>query len=690
MLDAGRAPAFRRGLTMFFDHADPGVVYVAPDVPRLVADPEPQLSLFVFRGDVGNGALLQLQVELAPSPEQLAAARRELAEAGQFGNDGAPVLLARPSWRAGSVKLYGFLEDRALRPRVLAVGEPSLLGDPNVVIAARLDADAAALAEASLRGNALPTSIAFELETLGLAGPLGIAIEADLQAIHDRLSIGGALTTPYGAAKIKATWEELAKENLIRIEVLDESGELETNRAEAMRRVGEQLVMEMLTSELPAEAPPQLDDRPVAPIELSFRLTMRREELATSKRWSFHERRAVPVRYAAAASLIDLLGERDPTAFIRELDLATRRRSVLVRAEPELAALGLAALEVDVRVGERDETLRSVVLTDQAPGVELELERDGFTPLAFRTRARFDPTLTRATDRSTEWERVDGSVVSVSARRLFPPRTSTFAIGRAELDWLEGVEVSVSAPPEPMRRLVLDAGHRTAELSLPGAGDAPVGYTVTWRGKPDEPSATDPPRDASDEVMVLDAPFGDSMHVLCVPLPRELATLTVELRSEHEDFVHTRTLAWDGDDRTPRTADLRRLAAGPRSYRWREVAVALDGSVRTGDWIRSDDPTLVLGGEGFVVASCDVHAFGGPSGRGSVAIALTLRTGEYASSALLEAEAEHARLVLAHPGATPAPTLLVEEFMPDGSVRRQTVDPIEPIIVLRPLANDPV
>ncbi|MFO0637018.1 MAG: hypothetical protein U0168_29660 [Nannocystaceae bacterium] len=665
---------------MFFDHADAGVVYVAPEVPHLLAEPTPQLSLVRFRGRDGGGSLLSLQLTLAPGEAQLDALAHERLRDDAVG----PPRLLRPSWRAGTVRVFGFLDDTTLPPRVLAAGPPSLLGDPSVVLAARLDEQATAIAEASLRGDSLPSVVAFELEALALGGPLGIEIEADLQAIHDRLTVGGALTTPYAAAKLKATWEELARERIIRVTILDESGELESNRSEALRRVGEALIGEMLTSEPPPEAPPQLDDKPVAPVELSFRLTARRESLATRKSWRFHERAAMPLRFTAAASLVDLLRGEPIAAHILDADVGSDTRAVLVRAEPELTALGLAALEVDVRVAARD-TLQSIVLTDAAPEARVVLERDGFEPWRCAHARASIPTLTTAADRSSEWATVEGSAVVVSARRLFPPRSLAFIIGRAELDWIEAIEIAVDTPPEPTRTVTLSEQRRWAELLLLGAGTAPASARVRWRGRADEPSVELPATPLVGDATVLDSPFGPSLQVLCVPLPAsDRATLTLELRAHWGELEQLRTLAWDGDDRQPRRTSLRRLLDAPRSYEFRTTAVGFDGRVETSAWQTSEAASLVLGGDGYVVASCDVFALGGPAGRGSVAIALTLQAGEHATHVVLEGTQDHATLVLAHPPDAGTPALTLDEFLSDGTVRTRVVSPTPSMFVLDP------
>ena len=416
MLDIGRPPQHIAGLTLFYDHANMDRRYVLAEVPRLVADPDPQLSLLLFRGE-SLGGLLQLECTVAPTDAQLAEVERELSHAGR-----APTLVL-PDWRSGSVRLAGWLQAEELAPKVLVVGAPSLVGDPVAVVAARLDAPGAALADAALRGNALPTAVIFDMEALGLAGPLGIQAEADLQALHERLTAEGALTTPYGRARIAKTWESAARDNIIKVRVVDESGDVESNRAEAMRRIGEDLIARMFSPFPPPERPPQLDDGSVAPLELSFRLTMRREELSASSRWDFRERRAMSIRHYAAANLIDLLGGHDPDSHITTADLTERTRDIVLRVEPELAKLGLAAIEVDVRGTTNGAVDRTVVLSDEQPEARVTASTAG-TSVKYRVRTRFDPTLTSASDRESGWERADGDLLALSARRTFPPRRS--------------------------------------------------------------------------------------------------------------------------------------------------------------------------------------------------------------------------------------------------------------------------
>lgn len=680
MLDAGRAPQRIAGLTLFFDHADPQRRYVLAETPRLVANPDPQLSLVLFRGEQ-SGGLLQLEATLAPMEAQLTAVERTLTESGRTPT------LARPDWRSGVVRVAGWLQTQELAPRLLVVAPPSLVGDPVAVIAARLDAAGAALADASLKGNALPTVVIFELETLGLSGPLGVTAEADLRAIHDRLTAEGALTTPYGRARIAKTWESAARDNLIRVRVVDETGEVESQRAEAMRRIGEDLLARMFSPFPPPERPRQLDDGTVAPLELSFRLTMRREELATSERWDFHERRAVTIKHYAAASLIDLLGARDPAKHITFADLSEIQREVVIRAEPELARLGLAALEVDLRHAGAASVHQTVVLTDARPELRLPTVAEG-GPLQYRVRARFDPALTRAHDRETDWQEAEGGLIAVSARRLFPPRVFTVLAGRVELDWLDHVAVQVEAPEELPRTLVLTANAPSADAFLPAAGDRGLTVTAEWRGRRDEPTLTEAPREANDDLLVLDSPFAESINVLVVPLPlSDVVTTVVELRTQHGSFVHAKTESWDVPDRAPRRVGLRRLAGSPREFFYRVQFIREDGTIDEGPWASSDRSTLIIGAEGPTeVRTTEVVLLGGgPAERGSVAVELVLEAGEHRTQDLLEGERDSATLALVVPQGSPTPVLSAREFMVSGEVHETRWNDPEAIVVLPPV-----
>jgi hypothetical protein len=682
MLDIGRAPERRAGVIVFFDHADENLRYVAAEAPRIVQRPGPRVSLALFRGESEqdpSGGLLQLESVLAPTPEQLQEVRRELAAQGR------PPALCGPDWRSGTVEVAGWWRGETLAPLSLALGPPSLVGEPVVVLAARLDRQGAGLAASALRGDSLPLAVLWSLETLGLSGSLGIEVEADLQAMHQRLTLEGALTVPIGRARIAKTWETFAKEQLIRTKIVDESGDVESNRAEALRRVGEDLIASMFVPFPPPELPPQLEDGSVAPIELSFRLTHRKEELEQTRRWSFRERQAMPVRHFAAASLIGLLGGRPTSDVVFLADLGAARREVVIRAEAELDALAIAALEVDLDWPDSPGLDRTIVLTPSQNEQRFTIERPAADPVRYRVRARFDAAKTRARDRETEWMEAAGDLIVVSGRRLFPPRTLTLAIGRAEMDWIDHVQVDVTAPVEPARSFVLSGNRRMVEASFPGAGSGPLQFRATWRGVAGEPEQSAPPVESSDEVIILDSPFGDSIDILAAPLPLpDVLTIALELQLGDGSFSNEKHLNWNEEDRNAQRIALRRLAGGPRRYRYRVELLHQDGTLEQKPWAETDQRTIVIGADGPVqVFSTEVVALGGgPAGRGSLGISWILQSGAKQVTQLLEGETDSARLVLVAAPGDPPPELIAREFLKSGQVIETRWTKLEPLHVL--------
>ena len=681
MLDAGRAPELRGGLIVFFDHADDSLRYVVSEAPRIVQRPGPRISLALFRGELDqqSGGLLQLESVLAPTNDQLKKAAEELAKSGH------PPTLCAPDWRAGTVEVAGWLKEDTLQPLSLVLGPPSLVGEPVVVLAARLDRQGAGLAASALRGDSLPVVLLWKLETLGLSGSLGIEVEADLQAMHQRLTLEGALTVPIGRARIAKTWETFEKEQLIRTHIVDESGDVESNRAEALRRVGEDLIASMFSPFPPPELPPQLEDGSVAPIELSFKLTHRKEELEQTRRWSFRERRAVTVTHYAAASLTGLLGGRPASNYIFFAELGAISREVVVRVEPELDALAIAAVEVDVDWPDSRELDRTVALTPGHTEERFTIDRPAGEPIRCRVRARFDAAKTRARDRETDWMEAAGDLIVVSARRLFPPRTLTLAIGRGEMSWIDQVQVEVTAPQEPARTLALTGSRRSVMASFPGAGGGPLRFSTRWRGVAGEPEQSVPAFESDDEVVILDSPFGDSIDILAVPLPFEdVLNISLELRIEQDGYRDEKSLAWSDNDRAAQRVALRRLQDGSRRYRYRVVLLRQDGTVDEQPWVETEQRTIVIGAiDPAQVFSTEVVALGGgPAGRGSLAIELILQSGGNRVTQLLEGENDTAQLTLVAAETAPPPELIAREYLKSGEVVETHWAAVEPLHVL--------
>jgi hypothetical protein len=204
----------------------------------------------------------------------------------------------------------------------------------------------------------------------------------------------------------------------------------------------------------------------------------------------------------------------------------------------------------------------------------------------------------------------------------------------------------------------------------------------------DEPTLTESPREIEGDLLVLDSPFADSINVLLVPLPlSNVVTTVVELRTEHEGFVHAKTESWDAPDQAPRRVGLRRLAGSPREFSYRIRFIHEDGTLDEKPWVTSERATLVLGAEGEtdVRAAEVVLLGGGPAKRGSFAVELVLQAGAQHTQELLEGERDSATLVLVVPEGAPAPALIAREFLNSGEVRETRWEDPEALVVLPPV-----
>ena len=200
-------------------------------------------------------------------------------------------------------------------------------------------------------------------------------------------------------------------------------------------------------------------------------------------------------------------------------------------------------------------------MTDAQPETRLAAAWSG-ADLAYRVRTRFDPELTTTTDRESDWQPAIGGLVAVSIRELFPARQFTAIAGRVEFDWVEGIDLLVSAAGERARSLTLTRDAQSADAFFPAASRRPLSASITVAGRTTSRRA--PPARDADDILVVDSPFADSINVLVVPLPvAGILTIVVELRSQDGAFVHSRTISWDAPDRTPKRVGLRRLIGGP-------------------------------------------------------------------------------------------------------------------------------
>jgi hypothetical protein len=313
MLDCSQAPRLIEGLTVYPDHEDPTRFFVLPEPPHLAtgADGQPRLGLWLFRAspDQPGGGLLQMEVELTLAPERSQAIVAALAAGG------ATPTLVEPPWLSGSAMLIGWLggdtgasEDAMVLQR-FAEGEPSLGPDGRVVFAARLDEPGAELLHSAITAGGVPAGVAYQLETLGLAGPLGIEVDVNLHGTRDYFAVKGGVTGRFVKAQVTKAMEDLVTARLVTVRVVDQSGNTDGARAEALRRAGEQMVETLFQ---PAMSPVAFKEQaPGQLAQLGISLRMESDSIAESATWSYRERSAVRMLHTPQVSLGVIAGGLD-------------------------------------------------------------------------------------------------------------------------------------------------------------------------------------------------------------------------------------------------------------------------------------------------------------------------------------------------------------------------------------------
>ena len=285
MIDLSRPALNGDGVTLFYDHAQPGLFYYLPDRPKLRSDDagQPELSLLKYRLDpelhkaLGAG-LLSLTVDLAVEPERLTRLNGRVAS--QVGTD-AKVVLAPVSADGGSCELI--LIDRTSQPapaadagtagssstdgatgfgmveKILGSTTPSLYGDNACTFEAVLSPEGVGLVEGALRGGGLPAGVVYTLQVTALRPALRAQITAqwkDMYDFYDNRFHGGKLLL---ATDIGATLEGLVRSEALQIKIDDLVPEAEHSQAyqSALDQIQRYILNEFFK--------PTLGQAPVAP-----------------------------------------------------------------------------------------------------------------------------------------------------------------------------------------------------------------------------------------------------------------------------------------------------------------------------------------------------------------------------------------------------------------------------------------
>ncbi|MFO0648797.1 MAG: hypothetical protein U0326_21330 [Polyangiales bacterium] len=689
------APTITVGSTTLLpDHADPARWYALPSVPTLrpAAGGGARASLVLFRASRPRlaGGWLQMESALSLSPEAVEALRGVLRARGLA----SPQVLS-PGFTRGHARVVGWREAAepgapdGPPPVVIAETTPSLTGDLGAVFSARLDEAGASLCRAMLQARGLPGALLYELEFVGLAAPLGIEVEVDLHGARERLSAMASFTSKWAQAKVQATLDEMASTELFHVRVVDGRGEAEGARAEALRRVGEDMVR-MFFEAMPA--PPEVAVGGGAPTgygALRFSLRQNLQGLEERARWRFTERVAMRVWHAASAALLESVDPGASHGLVRELDdrdVFFQRTDFEYQITDDLGALGVGAVALTVewdREGDATPPRHEAMLTptERAGAVTVAVPGDR----GFRWRVSVT-SADLAWPRQSEWQRGSGALLVASIEDVLPLARWRLVAGRVDWSVVRAVEARVRCAGESRldRDFTLRAPGAEVTLRYPRERAADARLTVTWRGREGEPTWTDAARSLDDDVVLLDAPWRDPLRITLVPVDGDdVVAIGVEMRREEpaSGFNHARVERWEGADRALRSAVLQRLDASTSNWRYRVTREWGDGRVEAGAWAEVEGTVLVFPEVDRDVVAFEVVLLDGPPGsRGALAdeVTITVEGADEPVRKVFRGDDDRARCVAMRPRADASKPVRWHAtrttFGDDGSARSQESD----------------
>lgn len=222
------------GISLLPDHEDPLQWYFMPVAPhfRTEADtsiegnPEiPVVSLIKYRGDAGQGGIINFDVNLGVDQDLLDEIKLKLRNEADL--DDTPRLAPLPVVD-GSVKLVMLGQDSSIvAPEAEPVfkltfansSKPSLYGDNQAVFSAQLDPEATVIMEQALRGEVAPVGVIYTLEYVGLRPAYSVSIQADWSRVQTHMEEHFGVDSIFLSASIDEQVDKLIEDRVIVIEV---------------------------------------------------------------------------------------------------------------------------------------------------------------------------------------------------------------------------------------------------------------------------------------------------------------------------------------------------------------------------------------------------------------------------------------------------------------------------------------
>lgn len=239
-------------LNLFPDLNDANVYYYVPDKVRLATDANgtPQFSFLRYVDNVRTGAdqaearegegggIVHALVTLGVSPEQLAAANRELQRVKPGARIQGPVVFK--SGRFGLVSSFADTKG-TLTKQVVGLGNAPLLDGEKAAISIELTKQGAKILWESFNMPAPDVSFQFEMDISGFNSPVRATIEADWSKIYSHRAFGAGVATSFLAAEVKDAFDELRTNDAIKITQVGENDKMDAVVATAYKMIQDRM-----------------------------------------------------------------------------------------------------------------------------------------------------------------------------------------------------------------------------------------------------------------------------------------------------------------------------------------------------------------------------------------------------------------------------------------------------------------
>jgi hypothetical protein len=259
-------PVRAGNLVLFPDLNDASTFYYVLDKARLATDAsgQPQFSFLRYVESVRSGAdqpearegegggILHAVVALTVSPEQIAAAQRDLQRVQPGAKIAGPVV-----FKSGRVGLVSAFKDEKgnLTSRVFGIGNAPLLDGEKAAISIQLTKLGSKILWESFDTAAPDISFSFEMDLTGYRSPARATIEANFDQIYRHQAFNPAVASTYLAGEIRSTFDDLRSQGAIKVTQVGGDEKMEALVTTAYNKI-----MELMFAPAAGSATPNVAD----------------------------------------------------------------------------------------------------------------------------------------------------------------------------------------------------------------------------------------------------------------------------------------------------------------------------------------------------------------------------------------------------------------------------------------------